>query len=700
MFKSMSERLECERRVLSSLLLEGKAAFDRLPALFDTDCFEDRDHRAIFEAIRSLAKEESEIDLVHAAKRLPKAVGLIVEITSSAVVLKDHLTEEAEKLFSHNLAPEAGTILDSPDILTFKDGKELVELSKTLPPIKDLVKHILRQKSLNFLAGESGCGKSIFAMNLALSVAVGAKTFLAWEIEHQGKVLYLNHELYLEDFAGRFDTMSQRLPAPGNISNVFSPMHIGYLSDCWKQLNEFIAKEKPCLIIVDCLYFAHNQDESDNSAMKDLVKMLISLRDNYDTCVLVVHHTKKGVQSSLLHNDQMRGAGVFAAASDTVLMIKRSQAIDGVRIVKATKLRHAADEELRTRAISLGEFLWFTDIGMTTEEEHMAPSIESSQPNWRNPNTTHAQVLRALLGLRGSVQNGLLSNSMITDVYNAGRFGIERLSAKKIIGILRELGFQVTKGQAGGVAIFWNENLLEQQCRDFGIPYSPAPSEPSESSESSESSYLPNKNNQGPEKSEVSEDSDVNDDCPGHTPTPEREKEDSEESDGSEDSDNTSNLIYTVEPPLRAWEKMGYRVEGEVDIEDFVRWIRDHRNLLNPEKLQASNSFETVLIGIQNEYFFRSRLLWGQQPPDPDTGKKVLEQIIEMYCAPPFLASPEPAETSSIPEKEIADSADPEGSRNVNRSKLEENIKCLLRVNEAEKKSDPDPNNKPNTQQP
>jgi hypothetical protein len=468
-------------------LLEGKTALGRLPAFFDFDCFENRDHRAIFEAIKTLAKKEGDLDLVHVAECLPKFAELLVEITSTAVILRSDLTSEAEKLFSHNLAPEICSAIDSSNILIFKDGKQMVELSKTLPPAKDLLKHIFREKSLNFLAGEAGCGKSIFAMNLALSVAVGAEKFLSWDIGINGKILYLNFELYVEDFMERLQKMSERLPAPGDISNLLSPLHIGSLNECWQQLNEFITKEKPCLIIIDCLYFAHNEDESDNSAMKAVMRRLLSLRDTYSTCVLVVHHTKKGVLSSRLHIDLMRGAGVFGAASDTVLMIKRSQTKPSVRIVKATKLRHSADEELKTRAINLNEFLWFTDIGTTTEEEHMAPSIESNQSSWKNPNTIHAQLLSTVLSLRLSVQNGLLSNSIITHSYNVCRFGAERLSARKVIGMLRELGFQPTTGQAGGSAIFWNENLLEQQCKDFGIAYTSASSESRETSESSES---------------------------------------------------------------------------------------------------------------------------------------------------------------------------------------------------------------------
>jgi hypothetical protein len=150
----------------------------------------------------------------------------------------------------------------------------------------------------------------------------------------------------------------------------------------------------------------------------------------------------------------------------------------------------------------------------------MAPSIESNEPNWKNPNTIHAQLLKTVHSLRLSVQNGLLSNSTVTHSYNVCRFGAERLSAKKIIGMLRELGFEPTTGQEGGKAIFWNEGLLEQRCKEFGILYTSSTSETRETSESSESpppseqlegseSLKDSVHSQKREDSEVSEHSEV-----------------------------------------------------------------------------------------------------------------------------------------------------------------------------------------------
>lgn len=248
-----------------------------------------------------------------------------------------------------------------------------------IPEVSDLLRGVLRAKSTNILAGEEGAGKSIGAMNLGISVATGAPKFLAWPIEKPGKVLFLNNEIFMEDFLRRFQSMTKLLPGKGSLDNFIAPDAVPPLSECFDQLNELIEVEKPVLVILDCLYFAHNEDENDSSKMKDLMRQLQSLRDRHSTCVVVVHHLRKGGRDQRLNNELMRGSGVFGAAADSILMLRRSQTEESRRILKATKLRHSGDENKQTRLLSLNpETLWFHDDGPADEGEHMQSANTAS----------------------------------------------------------------------------------------------------------------------------------------------------------------------------------------------------------------------------------------------------------------------------------------------------------------------------------
>jgi RecA-family ATPase len=243
-----------------------------------------------------------------------------------------------------------------------------------------LVCDLINASSLNFLAGEEGCGKSLLAMNLAVSVAVGAKRWLSYGLTKPGKVLYLNNEMAFDDFARRLKAMSQTLHIPGDIANLVVPKEVPALTECWDTLNRTCEDLQACLLVIDCLYFSHDEDENDSSKMKALMRKVLFLRNRFHLAVLLVHHTKKGSRNTTMHNDQMRGSSVFGGSADTTLQMRRSSTDPAKRIIRPLKGRHVADSALKCRLLSLNpDTLWFRDEGETNEGDHIASIPQTAE---------------------------------------------------------------------------------------------------------------------------------------------------------------------------------------------------------------------------------------------------------------------------------------------------------------------------------
>ena len=143
------------------------------------------------------------------------------------------------------------------------------------------------------------------------------------------------------------------------------------------------------MVVLDCLYWAHNQKENDSSEMKSLMRQLVELRETYGIVVMVVHHTKKGTRFETMHNDNMRGSSVFDGATDTVFMFRRSSTDETKRLLKPTKLRHGGDENRKTRLLELdNNTLWFRDHGEADEKAHMpmvvAPATIEAKVDWED----------------------------------------------------------------------------------------------------------------------------------------------------------------------------------------------------------------------------------------------------------------------------------------------------------------------------
>jgi hypothetical protein len=209
----------------------------------------------------------------------------------------------------------------------------------------------------------------MLALNLSLAVATGARDWLTYKLNKQGKVLYINNEVALEDFIWRIKAMASRMNQKGDLKNLIFPKVLPEGEQFWYELDEVVSEERPTLVVVDTFYMLHEGEENDSSDMKPILKKFLALRDEYKTAVLLIHHTKKGSQFSKMHNEQMRGSSVFGAMPDTILQMKRSGSDDTKRYLKPTKLRHSSDLARICRQLGFDPgTLWFSDEGEVIEE--------------------------------------------------------------------------------------------------------------------------------------------------------------------------------------------------------------------------------------------------------------------------------------------------------------------------------------------
>ncbi len=264
---------------------------------------------------------------------------------------------------------------------TYYKGNELMSLN--LPPVPYLVEDLIRDGSFTLLAGEEGCGKSLIALNMGISVACDLDSFLGHRISKSGKVLFLNNELSFVDHVERFKKNVSIL-SPSDVAkldNFICPDTFPSFPEYSKELEAKIIESKPKLVILDCLYWAHNKKENDSTEMKALMRIFDHLRKKYNVAFIVVHHTKKGSKNDIMHNDNIRGSGVFAGVADQVIQIRRSSRNEALRLFKCTKTRHGSDNLRKAHLISLdSQTLWFKDMGEVDEEEHL-PRIEMQNQN-------------------------------------------------------------------------------------------------------------------------------------------------------------------------------------------------------------------------------------------------------------------------------------------------------------------------------
>jgi hypothetical protein len=169
------------------------------------------------------------------------------------------------------------------------------ELSK-LPPLQWLVEDHFPEKSINEIWGESGSGKSFYALDVALSVAHGIN-FLGQFKTVKSSVLYIASEGWDGIFKrGKAWEQAHGLALPDNI--LICPNAVN-LPEEWESFIKAVKVKfggYPRLLIIDTLNW--NFGNGDENSTKDMTRFTHAIREiNALTgaTIIIIHHSGKDI---------------------------------------------------------------------------------------------------------------------------------------------------------------------------------------------------------------------------------------------------------------------------------------------------------------------------------------------------------------------------------------------------------------------
>jgi RecA-family ATPase len=195
-------------------------------------------------------------------------------------------------------------------------------LNTTLLP-RDMIWPGFPVRSTASLVAPGGTGKSMFALEIALSVAGGFETdkrLLDLGIQTPGKVAYLAFDDDWEDIFSRIQHLYQidqqllkenftlfcleGLDTPFNILN-------SSFGECLSENEQLCTLFKGYrLIIIDTLTQIHQQNENENSDMARVMSAFAKIKKRTGAAILFLHHVNKSAISNKTE-DQTAGRGAI-----------------------------------------------------------------------------------------------------------------------------------------------------------------------------------------------------------------------------------------------------------------------------------------------------------------------------------------------------------------------------------------------------
>lgn len=188
-----------------------------------------------------------------------------------------------------------------------------------------LIEGLWASAGVGLIGGAPKSCKSWLGLEMAVSVAAKKPCLGAYATRSQGKVLLYMAEDATSVVRSRFDALSGHHGVPLKVLDLFviteNSLRLD-LASHQRRLRETVAQIRPSMLLLDPLVRLHRIDENSASEVSALLAFLRSLQREFQTAVVLVHHTRKN-GSVNQPGQALRGSGDLHAFGDSNLYLKR-----------------------------------------------------------------------------------------------------------------------------------------------------------------------------------------------------------------------------------------------------------------------------------------------------------------------------------------------------------------------------------------
>ena len=216
--------------------------------------------------------------------------------------------------------------------------------------VKDFIIDGVITPGVNILGGPKKHGKSLLALNMALSIA-GEDDFWGRKTEH-GRVLYMMLEDTKKRAKDRMNEMLEYLDAPESLYFAYGTTlkGPGLSQGIGKYIKDHSDTKAIIIDVLELIRTAKSSNVSEYAHDYNEIGSLQKVANKYGVAMIVVTHCKKGRESDWV-NEISGGVGVTGAA-DTILMLRKkgNNSPEGIlnaigRDVPETRLAVRLDEK-------------------------------------------------------------------------------------------------------------------------------------------------------------------------------------------------------------------------------------------------------------------------------------------------------------------------------------------------------------------
>jgi len=340
--------------------------------------------------------------------------------SSSGIAVKD-IQAEAEKLLKEMNDPK-----ENIGIFRVRTANQCIEDAKNRPIPGMLFGELWYEGEICILFADSNLGKSILAVQIAISISEGIP-IESFNLESPAqKVLLCDFELSDKQFEARysvdFDNHYRFNPNFFRAEiNPDEPIPDGYGSFedyLIHSLEQAITRTGAKVLIVDNLTYLKNETEKAKDALP-LMKKLKELANRHGLSILVLAHTPKRDMTKPITRNDLHGSKMLMNFCDSSFAIGESHRDSGLRYIKQIKARNIeilydSENVCLCQIIKPYNILQFEFLSFGSEYEHLKRYSEDEKDK------RIADVLE-------------LKKQGLSNIEIAGRYGVSEGALRKWI---------------------------------------------------------------------------------------------------------------------------------------------------------------------------------------------------------------------------------------------------------------------------
>ena len=258
--------------------------------------------------------------------------------------------------------------------------------------VVQICEEILLENGTSSISGQSNVGKSILALQFAMSVAMGVP-FLTFDVPRPRKVLLVQFEMMDAHMRTRVNKcmagMLSQYPNKQSLLRdnlkITSMENIKIFTDQYKAIEGNLMSGDFDVCVVDNLYSSSGTQLHKNDALTQLMSLIDELRKEYQCAFMMISHHKKLEEKRPLEHSMVYGGSYFVNFLDNLVQVANTGRHNQLKVFKITKIRtenefhevplgiwlHADDDELYfqyRKPLPKNEAYWYTDPEENAEE--------------------------------------------------------------------------------------------------------------------------------------------------------------------------------------------------------------------------------------------------------------------------------------------------------------------------------------------